>query len=366
MFLLLAIVIIGGRDSVWGVMVAAALLVAARDVLIGLQTFQQLVYGALMVGTVVFAPGGLAGAAGQVQRRLGVRWPSVPLPVPRFLLGEALSDSPAYRVAPGPSVAGGAPAIRVVGVSRRFRGVLALDEVSLEVAPGEIHGIIGPNGSGKTTLFNVVSGVHRPGNGSVLLHGRDVTGRPAYALSRAGIARTFQNLRLFRGLTVLENVMVALDRDPAHAHARYLLGPWSVLRRERRDRARALTLLRDLELEGVAGDVPANLAYGLQRRLEIARALATGPSVLLLDEPAAGLTAGEQEALVRAVRRVRDEGVTVLVIEHNMNLVMSLCERITVLAHGRVIAAGTPAEVAHDASVIEAYLGSEAAREEAM
>ncbi len=362
MFLLLAVVIIGGRDSVWGVMVAAALLIAARDVLIGLQTFQQLVYGALMVGTVVFAPAGLAGAAGQARRRLAVRWPSVPLLVPRFLLGEGLSDSPASV----PPVAGGAPAIRVVGVCRRFRGVLALDEVSLEVAPGEIHGIIGPNGSGKTTLFNVMSGVHRPGGGAVLLHGRDVTGRPAYALSRAGIARTFQNLRLFHGLTVVENVMVALDRDPAWAHARYLLGPWSVLRHERRDRTRALALLRDLELDGAAGEAPANLPYGLRRRLEIARALATGPSVLLLDEPAAGLTAGEQEALVRVVRRVRDEGVTVLVIEHNMGLVMNLCERITVLAHGRVIAAGTPAEVAHDARVIEAYLGSETAREEAV
>jgi branched-chain amino acid transport system permease protein len=362
MFLLLAVVIIGGRDSVWGVLVAAALLVAARDLLIGLQTYQQLVYGALMVGTVVFAPAGLAGAAAAARRRLPVAWPSIPLPLPR-----GRREEPDRAAVPRPPAPGGPPAIEVVGVSRRFRGVLALGDVSLRVPVGEIHGIIGPNGSGKTTLFNVVSGVYQPGGGRVLLHGRDVTGRPAHRLSRAGVARTFQNLRLFRRLTVLENVQVAADRDPAYAHVRYLLAPWSVLRAERRHRAQALAVLRDLGLEAAADELAVNLPYGLQRRLEIARALATGPSVLLLDEPAAGLTAGEQDALAGIVRRIRDAGVTVLVIEHNMALVMDVCERITVLAHGRVIAAGTPLEVSRDAGVVEAYLGSDApAREEAV
>ena len=364
MFLLLAMVIIGGRDSVWGVLVAAALLVAARDLLIGLQTYQQLVYGALMVGTVVFAPRGLAGVASAVRRRLPFPWPSVPVPLPWRRSAEPGPAPPAPSPRRPPQAGG--PAIAVAGVSKRFRGVLALDGVSLEVAAGEIHGIIGPNGSGKTTLFNVVSGIYQPSGGRVLLHGGDVTGRRAHELSRAGVARTFQNLRLFHRLTVLENVLVALDRDPAYAHARYLLGPWSVLRRERRDRARALALLRDLGLDGAADELAVNLPYGLQRRLEIARALAAEPSVVLLDEPAAGLTAGEQDALAEVIRRIRGAGATVLVIEHNMALVMGVCERITVLAHGRVIAAGRPAEVAHDANVVEAYLGSETAREEAV
>jgi branched-chain amino acid transport system permease protein len=354
-FLLLAVVIIGGRDSVWGVLVAVALLVAARDVLIGLQTYQQLVYGALMVGTVVFAPGGLAGAAAAVRRRVPFEWPSISLPLARSRAVEA-GQACARRMSPLP---GGPAAVRVTGLSKRFRGVVALDDVSLEVTAGEIHGIIGPNGSGKTTLFNVISGVYRPGGGVVLLGGRDVTGRRAHELSRAGVARTFQNLRLFRRLTVLENVLVALDRDPAYAHARYLMGPWAVLRRERRFREQAHALLQELGLDGAADEPVVNLPYGRQRRVEIARALATEPSLLLLDEPAAGLTSGEQDALVTLIRRIRDAGVTVLVIEHNMRLVMNVCERITVLAHGRVIAAGTPAAVAHDANVIEAYLGSE-------
>jgi branched-chain amino acid transport system permease protein len=316
-----------------------------------------------MVGTVVFAPRGLAGAAEALRRRLPFEWPSIPLHLARPRpTGPDLGPGPRRQ----PRVAGGPAAIQVVDVRKRFRGLLALDGVSLEVPDGEIHGIIGPNGSGKTTLFNIISGIYHPNGGRVLLRGREVTARRAHQLSRAGVARTFQNLRLFHRLTVLENVMVALDRDPAYAHVRYLLVPWSVIQRERRHRARALALLGDLGLDGAAGELAVNLPYGLQRRLEIARALATEPSVLLLDEPAAGLTAGEQDALVAIIRRIRGAGVTVLVIEHNMSLVMSLCERITVLAHGRVIAAGTPAEVSHDAAVIEAYLGSDGAREEAV
>jgi branched-chain amino acid transport system permease protein len=361
MFLLLAIVIIGGRDSIWGVIVAAALLVAARDVLIGLQTYQQLVYGGLMVGTVVFAPGGLAGVGEALRRHVPLRLPSIPVPLVSVGRGK-----PDLARRPRRSPPAGAPAIRVTGVTMRFRGVVALGGVSLDVQVGEIHGIIGPNGSGKTTLFNVVSGIYRPNGGSVQLHGRDVTGRPAYELSRAGVARTFQNLRLFRRLTVLENVMVALDRDPAYANARYLLGPWSVLRGERRYRAQAQALLDELGLDRAAAELPANLPYGLQRRVEIARALATDPSVLLLDEPAAGLTAGELDGLGAAIRRARDAGVTVLVIEHNMGVVMNVCERITAMAHGRVIAAGTPGEVARHPDVVEAYLGSDAPLEDAV
>jgi branched-chain amino acid transport system permease protein len=252
----------------------------------------------------------------------------------------------------------GGTALEVVGVGKRFRGLSALSNVTLEVAEGEIHGIIGPNGSGKTTLFNVVSGIYRPSGGTVRLRGRDVTRLRSHQLARLGMGRTFQNLRLFRRLTVLENVMVALDRDPVWAHLRYVLAPWSVWSRERRRRARGLELLRGMGLDDVADVGAVNLPYGRQRQLEIARAVGGDADLLLLDEPAAGLNAAEMEVLKSTIRQVRDAGVTVVLIEHNMGLVMSLCERITVLAHGRVIASGSPVDVSTDQAVIEAYLGA--------
>jgi branched-chain amino acid transport system ATP-binding protein/branched-chain amino acid transport system permease protein len=360
MFLLLAIVIIGGQDSVWGAVVGAVLLITARNLLTGIQTYQQLVYGGLIVATVVFAPRGLAGAAADLRRRLNMPWPSIPTP---WMTGPALPPPARLKVAP-PSPEG--VALRVDSVSKRFKGLHALAGVSLEVGAGEIHGIIGPNGSGKTTLFNVISGIYRPNSGRVFVWGRDVTGQRSFRMSRLGVARTFQNLRLFRQLTVLENVMVALDRDPAQAHIRYLIAPWLVVRNERARRARALRLLEDFDLHEVADELAVNLAYGRQRRLEIARALAAEPTILLLDEPAAGLNAAEQEGLKATIRKIRDARVTVVVIEHNMNLVMNVCERLTVFGHGKVIAAGTPREVALNPVVIEAYLGHGAPEAEAL
>ena len=365
MFLLLAMVIIGGQDSIWGAVVGAALLIAARNLLTGIETYQQLIYGGLIVATVVFAPQGLAGAVLAVRRRLGVPWPSITIPLP----GRATSAGPegALRVH-RPAAGSGSPGIglRVENVSKRFRGLVALDGVSLEVTAGEIHGVIGPNGSGKTTLFNVISGIYRPSGGRVFVWERDVTGRRAYQMSRLDVSRTFQNLRLFRRLTVIENVMVALDRDPAHAHVRYLLAPWSVVRREHERRERARALLAEFDLVQMADELAVNLPYGRQRQLEIARALAAEPTILLLDEPAAGLNASEQEGLKATIRRIRDTGVTVVVIEHNMGLVMTLCERITVLAHGKVIASGAPADVSRNQLVIEAYLGQDNERQAAV
>jgi branched-chain amino acid transport system permease protein len=356
MFLLLAMVIIGGRDSVWGSATGALLLIVANNLLTGIQAYQELAYGALVVACVIFAPQGLAGTANAVASRLGARarrWTSVPLPLPRgrvrLVSANGRRDGP--RLAPA--------ALTVNELSKRFRGVQALAGVSLEVRAGEIHGIIGPNGSGKTTLFNVVSGIERLTAGSVRLSGRDVGGLPAHRLSRLGVARTFQNPRLFRHLSVLENVMVALDRDPVRRHVRYLLAPWKVWRRERGWRLQAIEVLRQAGLEDAAGEGALNLPYGRQRQLEIARAMAAGPSLLLLDEPAAGLNAAETDVLQATIRRIREAGVTVVVIEHDMRLVMTLCERITALAHGRVLATGTPAEVSRDPAVVEAYLGTE-------
>lgn len=232
-------------------------------------------------------------------------------------------------------------------VSVRFGGLVANDDVSLAIAPGEVLGLIGPNGAGKTTLVNILSGFQRPHGGAIRLAGRDMTGSAAGAFARAGIVRSFQAVRLFRGLTVAENVEVGLvGRGLGRAEAR----------------RRALDLLGEFDLAHRAGQPASALSYGEERRAGLARALALQPRFLLLDEPAAGLAAAEAEELKHSIRSVRERhGCGILVIEHNMALVMSLCDRIHVLSGGRTIATGRPDEVRADPAVRTAYLGSAAA-----
>jgi branched-chain amino acid transport system permease protein len=252
---------------------------------------------------------------------------------------------------------GSGAALEISGISKQFRGLQALADVSMSVQPNEIRGVVGPNGSGKTTLFNIVSGIYTVTSGRASVNETVVTGRRPHQLSRLGIARTFQNLRLFGQLTVRDNLLVALDRSSMWSVWQYLLWPIGIWRYERNLRRRADALLDRFGLTDFADAAPGSLPYGIQRRVEIARAMATNPVLLLLDEPAAGLNGQEVGQLREIVRSIRDSGVTVVLIEHNMGLVMSLCDRVTVLASGSVIADGTPPEVAVCPEVIEAYLG---------
>ncbi|HZN73738.1 MAG TPA: branched-chain amino acid ABC transporter ATP-binding protein/permease [Micromonosporaceae bacterium] len=347
MFLLLAMVIIGGRQNLVGCVVGAVGLVVVRELLIDYPTYAQVAYGSVVVLTVVFAPTGLAGLPSRIRAVVRRRAPVTPA------LG-AFEPYPAATAGVEPSV------LTVDGVSKQFRGLRALSNVSLSVAAGEIRGIVGPNGSGKTTLFNIVSGFYRPSVGRVLLDGRVISGARPYRLAQAGIARTFQNLRLFRDLTVADNILVALDRTRTAWTWRYLFWPIGIVRHDRSLRAEADRVLGRFGLADFAGIRPGALSYGIQRRVEVARAMARAPRLLLLDEPAAGLNGEEVRQLGEIVRSIRASGVTVVIIEHNMGLVMSLCDRITVLAGGAVIADGTPAEVVTAPQVIEAYLGDSA------
>ena len=357
MFLLLAMVIIGGRQSLLGCVVGAVALSVIREVLVDHPTVAQIAYGAVVVLVVVFAPTGLAGLPSRVRAAIERRTRGGGAAARGGGAAAQLRPFQRYEAAPVEPNADATVLLRVDGASKQFRGLKALDDVSLTVVTGEIRGVVGPNGSGKTTLFNVISGLYRPTTGTVEFRGEDMTGRPPYRLARAGMSRTFQNLRLFGDLTVRENVLVALDRSRTADSWRYVLRPLSVRRRDLDLRTRADAVLDRYGLTEFAGLAPKSLPYGTQRRVEIARAVAACPSLLLLDEPAAGLNGEEVRQLNEMVHSIRDSGITVIIIEHNMGLVMSMCEKVTVLASGRVIAEGTPAEVAATPAVVEAYLG---------
>jgi len=251
--------------------------------------------------------------------------------------------------------------LEVKQLTKHFGGLTAVGDVTLELNEGELVGLIGPNGAGKTTLFNLLTGVYEPSEGTVTLDGHLLNGKQPYKIASLGLGRTFQNIRLFKDLTVLDNVLIAFgNHHKKHVFASFLRLP-AFYKNEKELKAKALELLKIFELDGVANTLAKNLAYGQQRRLEIVRALATEPKILFLDEPAAGMNPQETAELTDLIRRIKEEfNITIMLIEHDMSLVMEVTERIYVLEYGRLIAHGTPDEIKNNKRVIEAYLGGEA------
>ena len=248
--------------------------------------------------------------------------------------------------------------VRNLGID--FGGLTAVDSFNVSLGPTEICGLIGPNGAGKTTIFNLLTGVYQPTRGSVLINGIDTKGMPTHKVTKLGIARTFQNIRLFTDMTVLDNVKVGMHNQIKCSFLSSLFHLPTYFAAERKANEKAMELLDFMGLADLADQKAGSLPYGVQRRLEIVRALATNPSIILLDEPAAGMNPSETTELMHQIRRIRDTfHIAIFLIEHDMNLVMNVCETIAVLNYGRLIAKGTPEEIRNNPTVIEAYLGKE-------
>ena len=365
----LVMVVLGGMGSITGSIISAAVLTLLPELLRFLADWRMLIYSLVLILMMLFRPKGLMGTAefslveiwdfcAQRIRKLQAAYRARH---PKKTRNVIMPEVPKYEYGNL-----NLPVLETKNLGIRFGGLQAAENVDIRLMDNEIVGLIGPNGAGKTTVFNLLTGVYQPTEGDIVLLGKSIVGKVTHDITANGIARTFQNIRLFKSMTVLENIKVAFQTRMHYSVADGVLRSPKYFKEERGIDLRARELLSVFGMEDVAGTRADSLPYGQQRKLEICRALASNPKVLLLDEPAAGMNPIETQELMETIKIIRSRfSVAILLIEHDMKLVMGICERIYVLNYGRIIASGTPAQISKNPEVVAAYLGSEAKQEEA-